>query len=129
MFYLNDDSKKKLKEKMGAAVSDEELENVAGGTNGETVEILNALAAIDPQGVQQLKGYIADAQKNNDSFRVQNLLQYGMEGLLKKNLSDVANIGVVSSEFVDNRYSINGEPVSHEEIMNLIQYKMDKDDF
>ena len=126
---MSEDAKSKLKEKMGAAVSDEELENVAGGSNGETVEILNALAAIDPQGVQQLKGYIADAQKNNDSFRVQNLLQYGMEGLLKKNLSDVANIGVVSEELRNNRYSINGEPVSHEEIMNLIQYKMDKDDF
>ena len=114
---------------MGAVVSYEDLENVAGGTNGETVEILNALAAIDPQGVQKLAGYIAEAKKNHDSFRMQDLLQSGMERLLKENLSDVANIGVVSNEFVNNRYSINGEPVSHGEIMNLIQYKIDKDDF
>ena len=87
---MSEDIKAKLKEKMGAAVSEEDLEKVAGGTSEENKELITALYKIDPQGVNALMSSLKPGNEHNQ-------IAEGLDDLLQKNLGTVIHPVVVSS--------------------------------
>jgi len=115
---LNDDAKKKLKEKMSAVVSDEDLDNVAGGTQRENFDILNAMMAIDPNGVQAVLDYAAANAHNHPQIH----LSVALGPLVQKHLG----INVVADPKGNNYYFMGEESLSHEQVMNMIKKKIAK---
>ena len=116
MFYLNDDSKKKLKEKMGAAVSDEELENVAGGTTAENAELLGVLKDFHPKAVEATFKMATFA---GDDRTIGIMFESAVPGILKEVLGN--RVTITPSINGKNKYTFDGKEVSHAEMKKIIQ--------
>lgn len=117
---MNDDDKKILKEKLSALANDEELEKVAGGTYKENLEILNAMAQLDFEGVQNVFAKVNDSN-NPDSTEL--TICRGVQDLIKKHFHN--EFGVQSTAFnnVGNWYAQNGKTISHAQILKMINDK------
>ena len=126
---MNEDLKAKLKEKFGAVVSEEQLDKVAGGSNGQNYEILNAMQKIDPQAVMDITAQANQIQRTGDAeedMRVaMNIIADGAKDLLQKHFGN--EISYVSTQkWHSNQYdSANGKPLTHKQVMQMINYKIE----
>ena len=115
---MNDDTKNNLKEKMGAAVSEEQLEKVVGGYADEISFIMNDLVQFDPHAVHDYT-HIANLADNEVEAALS--LSEGATELLKKYVNPTAQVdfniyGKVSFE-------VNGQAVSFVQMRKMIQDK------
>ena len=114
---MNDDTKTKLKEKLGALVSDEQLDKVAGGTYEQNLELLSALSKVDSNRVHNILAKSATAGNEEDA---QKIVADGTYGLLKQYFSDEFNAAVTVTRF-NNYYERNGQKISHDEVLRTIK--------
>ena len=112
---MNEETKKTLE-----PMSNDELDNVAGGSTTENAEILNAMMKLDPDGVVS----VFDAANQADSPEEgEMIIARGTYNLLRKNVSDKI-YGLVGSD-IKNYYSHNGTKVSHKQIIDMINAKVE----
>jgi len=124
---MNEGLKAKLKEKLGAAVSDEDLDKVAGGTQRENEDILVAMSQLDPQGVQAVVVYAKNFVKTK-SGSFQEGMADGTEMLLKKHFGDNLTAVTFEGDKYSNDYWFNGQGISHKQLINMINQKaLEKD--
>ena len=116
---MNEDAKKKLKEKLGAGVTDAELENVAGGTNEENMKLLDALEKLDPDGVKAI--YDKAMNPYNTMRRVEGIVTDGVYNLIKKHFGN--KIAVFNSAGSTNVYFKNNDNISHAQMIDMINKK------
>ena len=116
VFTSNDDAKIFLKEKLGALVTDEQLDKVAGGTMDENSDILSAMARIAPEKVA---GIINTAAVAPTEAEANAEIRMGVQELLKDNFG-VFSVSRMNS---DNTYGYNGKIISHEQLMKMINAK------
>ena len=112
---MNEDTKKKLKEKLGALVTDEQLDKIAGGTNRENLDLLGVLAKVDPEAV---KDTFETALWYNREEVMQDLFNAAVPRILKENFGN--SITIENSIDGKNKYTYNGKPVSHEQLVEII---------
>ena len=103
-------------------LSEEQLDNVAGGTVAQLRELLNAVAG----NSDVLKFLTGATELSTKIFPVANIpLAYAMEDQLKK-LGIDSNISVgwfgTDTRESGNTYSRNGQGMSHEEVVQFIQH-------
>ena len=118
---MNEDAKKKLNEKLGAAVTDEQLEKVAGGTYEQNLEILNAMARLDFEGVQSIFAKV----NASDEDEAQEIICQGAEDLLEKHFGGLG-IASITATNVDNWYRTGRkvwENIPHEQMLKMINNK------
>ena len=110
--------KKELQAQLDAlktkSMSDEELDNVAGGSHQQSLDVLFLMAHIDPKGTQALvEGF--------ETGRVKGSLADNLTVLIDNNFQrkgiDVRYFG---SEKGDNRYMVGGKEYSHPEFMEFL---------
>jgi len=116
---LNDDAKKKLKEKLGSLVSDEDLDKVAGGTADETMDIFNALIYINPQKTAK----IINAANNSSTEEMANkTIRDGVEMMLYRDLGITAMANM--NDNTTNRYMYKNKLISHDQVMDILNEKI-----
>ena len=120
---MNEDSKKKLKEKLGSLVTDEQLNKVAGGTYQENLEILSAMARLDPKGVQSVFAKVND-RNNHDSPEL--TISQGAEELLDKHFPVEFGFVHLTSTKDNNLYRKSWKKLSHSEMLKMINDKADE---
>ena len=114
---MNEDAKKKLNEKLGAAVTDEQLEKVAGGSKEENMEILTAMRKIDPQGVDDLFDRI---HKKAPEGMEDKWIAGGTTALLAKNFG----IYSATDNYANNSYDNSSyHAMSHAQVLDMINKK------
>lgn len=118
VFTLNEDAKKKLKEKMGAAVGEEQLEKVAGGYADEISFIMNDLVQFDPHAVHD---YTHIANLADGEIEAALRLSEGATELLKKYVNPTAQVGFNINGKVS--FKVNGQAVSFDQMRKMIQDK------
>ena len=114
---MNDDVKSKLKEKFGALVTDEQLDKVAGGSYEQNLEILFAMASIDPDAVQKVFAKVNG--DNNHHDLPEYIIKQGAEDLIRKHF----NIPNVTFTEGDNWYHMDGQNLSHAQMLKMINDK------
>jgi len=115
---LNKDLKSKLKEKMGALVTDEQLEKVAGGTYEQNLEILVAMANIDPENVQKVFSKINAEETNPRDIGF--IISQGAANLILKHF----HMAVATSNDLDNRYiDRDGSNLNQDQMLKMIKDK------
>ena len=114
---MNEDTKTKLEEKKGAAMGEEELNNVAGGSFEENQDILEVMSRIDPQGVKEFT-----QNWDQTSPDAPSKLAIGMMKLMEKNGLNTKKINAyLNADRIANFYRIDGEFVQHEEFMKELE--------
>lgn len=114
---MKDDAKNKLKEKFGAAVSDDVLDNVAGGTFEQNKDILGILGDIDHESTVYLLKHWDQKAPNSKAT-----LTEGISCILNQNLKGT-NINFALNEKGENFYYLRDEDgnmtkrLSHAEFM------------
>ena len=106
---MSEDTKKR------ALLSEDELDNVAGGTTQENMDILNALEPLDPKGVQAV--YDEAYSANGDCEKIAEIVGVGAYQLLTKHFKS-AGLSVFTAEDQSNHYSVNGQSVTHSDVIN-----------
>ncbi len=86
----------------GEIMSDEELDGVAGGTLGETVELFNVINQKTNANYLDLPDYL----KTN----------YGIDVIINVNQCQWNGGGA-------NEYRLNGEQITHEQVLDIIKSK------
>ncbi len=109
---MNEESKK-------TELSEDALDNVAGGTNEQNMQILKALEGIDPDGVNEV--YSAMSNVGGNYEKMGNIASVGVYRLVSKNLG--SNVTAFSSPNDANSYLKNGRYISHNDILNEIKKK------
>ena len=96
-------------------LSEEALDNVAGGTTAQSVEILNVMAQFDSDGVSKVLEE-AGALKGH---RGEVAIAKGTMNLLNK------HFGIQSCPIYDlkNVYVKNGQSLSHDDVMGMVKDK------
>ena len=114
---MSEDAKSKLKEKMGATVSEEDLDKVAGGTSDENRELITALYKIDPQGVSALMSSLKPGNEHDQ-------IASGIGDLLQKNLGLGSGISTSRPNYYGSFFD-NGtfDEKSHAEVLEMIDQK------
>ena len=107
-------------------LSDEQLDEVAGGSFEENQEIFYAMMDVDPNGTMEfLKGWDQRASNYKETLRD------GLGKLLRKNFSaqgmDVVFLGGIGDR--ENQYMVDGKTVSHETFMSYLSAMGNSDDF
>ena len=107
---MSEDAKAKLKEKMGAAVSEEDLDKVAGGTSEENKELITALYKIDPQGVNALMSSLKPGGEHEQiASKIGQLL-------IKQGISSAISADANSP----NVYHVGGKDMSHADVLHML---------
>lgn len=112
---MNEDAKSKLKEKMGAVVSDEDLEKVVGGADTENAELLAVLDAFHPKAVKEI---FRAASFAPDVDTINIIFNHGASTVLKEVLGD--RVTITPSINDKNKYTFDGKEVSHTEMKKII---------
>ena len=108
---MSEDAKSKLNEKKGAAVSEEDLEKVAGGTQEEKWEILKAMKILDPKGVDELLSSLSP-----DGNIAKTQIDKGIDKLLRWNLGAYSKLSSTDS----NIYFFDHDYRDHAELLDAI---------
>ena len=104
-------------------MSDEELDNVAGGTFDENEELQDAIGK-----VREIDGFISGVPGKINTY----VPKSDLDDYLKKYYNIDANthgqwgIGSgapIEEEDVPNTYSLNGKSITHQEVLNIIKSK------
>jgi hypothetical protein len=111
---LSEDTKKR------EILSEDTLDNVAGGTFEQNVDLLNAMAQIDPNSVQAI---LREANKTGDIDKYKSVVSQGLDGLIQKHFGDELRGVPLSSSKFDNYYQSNGKKISHQQALNIINAK------
>ena len=109
---MSEDTKKR------EVLSENALDNVAGGTFEQNVDLLNAMAQIDPNSVQAI---LREANKTGDIDGYKSVVSQGLDGLIQKHFGNELR-GVPLTKF-ENYYSSNGQQISHQQALNIINEK------
>jgi hypothetical protein len=113
---LSEDTKKR------EILSEDTLDNVAGGTNDENMQILSALEKIDPDGVQDVYNEAMNA--GGDYKAISDIIAVGVVGLVRKNLG----AAVFPAYDYNNQYLVEGQNASHSQILEMINTKVAQKD-
>jgi hypothetical protein len=111
---LSEDTKKR------EILSEDTLDNVAGGTFEQNVDLLNAMAQIDPNSVHAI---LREANKTGDIDKYKSVVSQGLDGLIQKHFGDELRGVPLSSSKFDNYYQSNGKKISHQQALNIINAK------
>ena len=116
---MSEETKKILNSK---AMSDDELDNVAGGTTDQNMAILNGIMQFDSEGVSAV---LEKAGKASSAGKPKLAEMYIGEGVMKLIKKHFGKDGVSSMPIRDmnNVYMQNGESISHDEVMNMISQR------
>ena len=117
---MNEDTKTKLEEKKDAVVGEDELEKVAGGTTDQNYDILTALMKLDRSGVKAVLDKAGALSNEGQASLAEMALCEGAGKLLQKHLG-VSGGGL---RFIDNVYRYNGESISHDRVLGMIDEKV-----
>ena len=109
---MSEDTKKR------ALLSEDALDNVAGGTFEQNVDLLNAMAQIDPNAIQTI---LNKANKTGDIDEYKSVVSQGLNGLIQKHFGEELR-GVPLSSF-ENYYRSNGQKISHKQALDIINAK------
>lgn len=109
---MSEDTKKR------ELLSEDTLDNVAGGTFDQNVDLLNAMAQIDPNSVQAI---LREANKTGDIDKYKTVVSRGLDGLIQKHFGEELR-GVPLNSY-ENYYSSNGQKISHKQALDIINAK------
>ena len=111
---MSEDAKKR-------ELNEDALDNVAGGTNEQNMQILKALEGIDPDGVNEVYNAMRNAGGSYEEMG--NIAAGGVYNLVSKNLG--RHITAFADSNGNNTYRKNGRIISHKDILNMINAKAD----
>lgn len=119
---MSEDAKKILNSK---AMSDNELDNVAGGTTAQNMAILNGIAQFDSAGVSDV---LEKAGKASGAGKPGLAEMYIGEGVMKLIRKHFGKDGVSTMPIRDlnNVYSQNGKTISHDDVMKMINKRAEE---
>ena len=120
---MNEDAKAKFNEKFKALVGEEQLDKFAGGTYQENLEILNAMARLDPEGVQSVFAKVNDREHNPYSPEL--TISQGAEALLNKHFK--GSVLSITATNTNNWYSTGHgvwKDIPHEQMLKMINDKV-----
>jgi hypothetical protein len=109
---LSEDTKKR------EILSEDTLDNVAGGTFEQNVDLLNAMAKIDPDSVHAI---LREANETGDIKGYKSVVSKGLSDLFQKHFGNELK-GVPWTRF-ENYYTSNGQEISHQQALNIINAK------
>jgi hypothetical protein len=109
---LSEDTKKR------EILSEDTLDNVAGGTFEQNVDLLNAMAQIDPNSVHAI---LREANKTGDIDEYKYVVAQGLDGLIQKHFGDELMGAPLTS--YENYYISNGQKISHKQALDIINAK------
>ena len=110
---MSEDTKKR------AILSEDELDNVAGGSFRQTQEIFATLSRLDPDTANA----IAERANQSDPNDVGAIIASGSESILRKHFGEQSH--VLSNSSWDNVYIINGTRMDHQQAINFINDRID----
>jgi len=117
---MNEDTKTKLEEKKDSVASDEELDQIAGGTIEENMDLLNAMVKLDPNGVKAVFDNAAQVSETTGSNYYQLSIAIGTQNLIKKHFGKNFDISAYDNNWDTNDYSPNGKSISHAQMLGMI---------
>ncbi len=103
-------------------LSEDDLDNVAGGSFEENQELLNVMMDIDPKGTENLlKTWDQKAPNAQSSFndKMQKLMNANFKG------SQI----LLSSDKIENLYTVGGKRMSHGQFVDMLKSMGSGNDF
>ena len=124
MFCINKELKAQADALLKEKLSDEQLDEVAGGSFDENQEILYAMMSVDPEGTMDLlKKWIQDFKCNEVS------LYALISQLVDKNISGTG-LQFDGRAYDDpNEYRMNGKRITHRKFLDHLKVMGQSDDF
>ena len=120
MAELSKELQAQINELKTKAMSDDELDNVAGGTTMQNWELVQALAYVDPEGVQNIMANFQNSGGNEKQ------LASDIMYLITK---DFPRLSAYASDNQSNYYYSyldGGKEMSHKEVLNFIKSSAQK---
>ena len=99
-------------------LSEDALDNVAGGTFEQNMDLINAMAPIDPHAVQAI---LSEANKTGDIEQFKSVVAQGLDPLIKKHFG--RELSAFPLTKMGNFYMSNGDQISHQQALNIINAK------
>jgi hypothetical protein len=112
VYNLSEDTKKR------AILSEDKLDNVAGGSFMQTQELFATLQILDPDATNPIA-----ARANQNPKNAESIIADGVESILQKHFGEESY--VTSNPTWNNGYIINGTSMSHEQVIKLINDRID----
>ena len=98
-------------------LSEDDLENIAGGTTAQNLEILNAMMKVDALGVRDVLDAVNEAGAEN----ADSIITQGVNGLIQKHLGNSVIFAAKSGETQNWSFSgYDGKLISHQDVLDKI---------
>ena len=118
MAELSKDLQAQLDALKSKSMSDDELDNVAGGTHQENMEVLNVMAQVDPKGTQAL---LASLQTLGPDDNWQGIMRDRLTILINDNFKRKGlDVNFSGSVGVGNMYYVGGKKMSHAKFLEFL---------
>ena len=114
---MSEDTKKR------ELLNEDALDNVAGGSNEQNYEILNAMQKIDSDAVMGITAQARQAQLSGGETAALNVIADGASSLLQKHFGNEIGYTVTQKQHSNQYYSANNERMTHKQVIDMINYK------
>ena len=100
-------------------LSEDTLDNVAGGTFEQTRELFAAVQQLDPEAANAIS-----TQVNANPENAGALMAQGAQDILRKHFGNNFYVTAPERDSLNNRYVVNGQSRSHGQVLNMINAKV-----